>query len=256
MKKLFTVFFLLVVLVLQTIAVSALTASEAKQEWRDLKQVSKDKKQIHRDAKIEYAAEKTEENKQNIIETGKDVLNSALDEAEAWLNWKDLEAEENSEIPADIKDLIKEDVEKNLEKVDGLRSDVDGIENQLELGLVFLKMVGKYFELIADVARNTGKMWVHIANEKIGTIEDYESKLREETDDENIIAKLDAAKEDIEEAQSNVDKAESSYEEVVTPGTPLIKFAEGNNYLRTARTNLLSAHRNLDQAYKMMLRGE
>ena len=75
-------------------------------------------------------------------------------------------------------------------------------------------------------------------------------------DNEDIIAKLDSAKDSLDEARSNVEKAEDSYEEVVLPGTPLIKFAEGNNYMRTARTNLLSAHSDLNQAYRMMVRGE
>jgi hypothetical protein len=30
----------------------------------------------------------------------------------------------------------------NLDKIDGLRADVDGVDNQLELGIVFLKMIG------------------------------------------------------------------------------------------------------------------
>jgi hypothetical protein len=45
-----------------SIAVSALTESDAKQDWRDAKQVSCDTQQIHRDAKIEFAEDKSDEN--------------------------------------------------------------------------------------------------------------------------------------------------------------------------------------------------
>lgn len=254
------VFLLIAVLLIQVFAVTALTADEAKKEWKDAKQASKEKQEIHRNAKVDFAANKSEENRQAVIDTGKDVLNAALDEAEAWLVWKDIEAEEDEELPEDLKETIKEDIEKNLDKIEELRTDVDGITNQLELGLVFLKMVGKYVELLTDVARDSGMILVHIGEARIETVEEYEAKLRDAAesidDNEEILEKLDDAKEDLDEAKSNVAKAKDSYEEVVLPGTPLIKFAEGNNYMRTAKTNLLSAHADLNQAYQLMLRGE
>lgn len=259
-RKTATALFLIILILMQSTAVAALTAIEAKKEWRDAKQVSLDKQEIHRDAKIEFAANKSEENRQEVVDTGKEVLHAALDEAEAWLVWKDLEAEENPDLPDDLKDTIHADVETNLAKIDELRTDVDGISNQIELGLVFLKIVGKYIELLTDVARDSGMILVYRANVQLDTAEDYEAKLREEAgkidDNDAIIDKLDSVKDDLEEARSNVDKAESSYEQVVLPGTPLIKFQEGNNYLRVARTNLLSAMSNLNQAYNLMLRGE
>lgn len=257
MKKILTVFLLVCLVVLQSIAVSALTADQAKQEWRDAKQVSKEKQETHRDAKIEFAGDKSEENRQKVVDTGKDVLNAALDEVEAWLVWKELEAQENPDVPSDLKEDISDDVESNMAKIDDLREDVDGIDNQVELGLVFLKMIGKYAELLTDVARNSGKMWVHIGNTHLDIAEDIEAKLRTEADgNDAVIEKLDSAKDSLEEARSNVDKAEDSYLQVKLPGTPLIKFAEGNNYMRTARTNLLSAQSDLHQAYRLLLRGE
>ncbi|MBW2991858.1 hypothetical protein KY345_01435 [Candidatus Woesearchaeota archaeon] len=254
MKKIFVII-VLVLLVLHTIAVSALTASEAKQDWRDKKQESKEKQEIHRDAKLDYAADKTEENKQKVIDTGKDVLNAALDEVEAWLIWKDLEIDENPEVPEDLKEEMKDDIDTNLAKIDELRADVDGITTQFELGVVFLKMVGKYIELLTDVARNSGKVWVHIGNEKADTIEEFEAKLRETTDDEEIIELLDDAKDELERARRNIDDAEEVYEEVRLPGTPLLKFSEGNSYLRAARANLINAHGKLNQAYRKITAG-
>lgn len=250
-------FFLISLLMMQCTVVAALTESEAKQACRDAKTVSLEKQEIHLDTKIKFAGNKSEENRQEVVDTGKDVLFAALDEAEAWLVWKDLEAKSNTDLPDDLKYTIHEDVETNLAKIDELRTDVDGIENRLQLGLMYLKMVGKYVELLTDVARDSGKILVYIGNTRIDTAEDIESKLRSETgnmdDNDYIIEKLDAAKADLEEAQSNVKKAENSYNLVVLPGTPLIKFQEGNNYMRVAKTNLISAQSNLHQAFTLML---
>jgi hypothetical protein len=92
--------------------------------------------------------------------------------------------------------------------------------------------------LLTGVARDWGKILVHLGNTRLDNADDYESKLRAEAENmENnadIMEKLDIARDDLDEARSNVEKAESSYDQLVLPGTPLIKFAEGNNYMRTA----------------------
>ncbi|AKB84249.1 hypothetical protein [Methanococcoides methylutens] len=260
-KKLsFIALLVLTMLLLQPLAVSALSASEAKQDWHDAKQASVEAQAEHRDAKIDWAADKTEENNQRVIDTGKDALHAALDEVEAWLIWKDLEVEENPNIPDDLKETIQEDVDINLGKIDELRSEVDAVENRFQLGVVFLKMVGSYFELVSDVARNSGFVWVHTANEHADTLEEYELKLREAAEDmddnELIIEKLDMARVEIEDARENIDNAEEQYDQVRIPGQPLIKFSNGNNHLRIARGNMLSAHRNLNEAYGLMVRGD
>jgi len=59
---------------MQNIAVSALTESDAKQDWRDAKHVSQDTQQIHRDAKIEFAEDKSDKNRQAVVDTGKEAL--------------------------------------------------------------------------------------------------------------------------------------------------------------------------------------
>ncbi|WP_440952902.1 hypothetical protein [Methanococcoides sp. FTZ1] len=259
-KVSFIALLVLIMLLLQPIAVTALSASEAKQEWHDAKQASIEAQQAHRDAKIQWAADKSEENNQKVIDTGKEALHAALDEVEAWLIWKDLEVEENPDIPDDLKETIQEDVDTNLVKIDELRADVDGVENRFQLGAVFLKMVGSYFELVSDVARNSGFVWVHTANEHADTLEEYETKLREAAEDmddnEMILEKLDMASAEIEDARANIDNAEEEYEQVRIPGQPLIKFSNGNNYLRIARGNMLSAHGYLNEAYGLMVRGD
>jgi len=260
MNKIGFVIFVLVMLLLQPLAVSALTSDEAKLNWREAKQQSKGAQNVHRDAKIEWAANKTSENEQRVIDTGKDALNAALDEAEAWLIFVDLDVKENPEIPDELKQTIEHDVDVNLEKIYTLRAEVSDVKTRFDLGVVFLKMVGKYFELVSDVARDMGMIWVHVANTRAETVDDYESKLRAEaegmSDNEDIIEKLDLAASELETAKHNIENAKSVYEEVKIPGQPMIKFSEGNSYLRAARANLLSAHRYLDQAFNLMvLRG-
>ena len=224
--------FIISMLMLQPLAVGALTSSDAKQLWYDAKLVSRDVQAEHRAAKITWAANKTDENNQKVIQTGKSVLHAALDEVEAWLIWRSLDVEENPEIPTDLKLSIQEDVQVNLAKLDSLRVEVDGVGTQFELAIVFFKMVGKYLELLADVARNTGIVWVHVANTYTDRVEEYEVQLREAavtmSGNEAIIEALDLARIEIETARSNIEFAEDSYEQVVLPGTPLIKFSNGN----------------------------
>jgi hypothetical protein len=260
MKKLSITLLCIVLILMQVVAVAALTSGEAKQKWLDAKTASKEKQALHQEAKLAYAANKSAENNHAVVGTGKDVLNAALDEAEAWLNWKKAETEENTIISADLKNSILADVQANLNKITALRADVDSIQNQLGLGLVFLKMIGKYGELVADVARNSGKVFVEVGNSELSKAENYEAKMRTAAETmpnkDLIIQKLDAAKAELSEARTNVANANNKYNEVVLPGTPLIKFSEGNNYIRTARANLLSAQANLNAAYLLMLGGQ
>lgn len=257
MKRLTTMFIVLALLLVQVVAVSALTAGEAKDDWLDLKEERMELDAVHKSAKLDYAADKTPENAEAVVDTGKDLLNTALDEAEAWLVWKEIEAEEDDRVPQYMKDTVSEDVNTNLEKIDVLREDVDAVTTQLELGIVALKMIGKYFELLADVARDTGLMWVHIGNSQAEKIADYEAQLREtaeEIGDDEAMEHLDLALDELEIAKRNIDNAEDTYDLVRIPGTPLIKFAEGNNYLRAARSNLLGANMHLNHAYQALVR--
>jgi hypothetical protein len=258
MKKILTTFFILVLLLFYPVSVIALTSSGAKQNWFDARENSRQAQTEHREAKLAYAADPTPENEQDLIEKGKAVLNAALDEAGAWLTWRNLEVEENPEITDNLKEAIEEDVDANLAKINDLREEVDAVETRLELGIVFLKMIGKYLELLTDVARNTGLVWVHIGNTRADIIEDYEAQLREQAEslqNDEAIEKLDIAKTELETARENINDAESTYNQVVLPGTPLIKFSEGNNYLNSAKGNLVLAHSYLNQAYILLTAG-
>src|SRR3989344_2846570 len=168
----------LVLLVLMSTIISAENSRDLREKWLDIKVKNADLRAIHEEAKAEYQQEKTPENEQKFIDTGKDVLHGALDEVEAWLNWKNAEAKENSKVPDEIKENIASDVETNLNKIDDLRIEVDSIDNPLEMGVTFLRMLGAYNELMVDVARNTGSMWVYIADSHADKIEEIDVKLR------------------------------------------------------------------------------
>ncbi|MFC1753887.1 hypothetical protein ACFL96_10950 [Thermoproteota archaeon] len=254
MRKIGIVLVILVLLLSQAIAVCALNPSEAREAWKDTKQHSREMQEQHREAKLGYAGNKSVENEQEVIETGKASLHAALEEAEAWLVWKKVDAEDNDEIPDDLRDTLIDDVETNLDKIEDLKAEVDGVNTRFELGVVFLKMIGKYFELLADVARNSGRVWVHIGNTRADTLEGYVETLRDETDDDYVLEKLDMADDEIAIARRNIDNAEDTYAQVKVPGTPLMKFAEGNSYLRAAKANLMGAHRHLADAYRLMVR--
>lgn len=257
MQKKLLLICMFLLLILQPLAIAASNSMEAKQEWKDFKEISLEKRQANNEAKTAYQGNKSAENEQEVIDTGKEVLYAALDEAEAWLIWKNFEVEENDEMPDDLAHAIEADVETNLAKIDGLRAEVEDIDNRLELGVVTLRMVGKYFELLTDVSRNSGKVWVYIADKRADKLEEYEEKLRTAAEDiednTEILERLDTAKSEIAQARENIDAAEAAYENVQMPGTPLIKFAEGNKHLRDAKLNMLNAHTNLRQAFRVIL---
>lgn len=257
MKKAILATFIVVMMVFQIVSISALTSSEAREDWREARQESKQAQEAHRNAKLDIAIDRGSENEQDVIDTGKESMHAALDEVEAWLIWKRLEAQENPEVPSDIRNSIERDVESNLDKIEDLRTQVDGVQNRIEMGVVFLTMVGKYFELLADVSRNSGSMWVHIANKRADKIEEYEARLREVAegmeDNEEVIAKLDTVKSELATARTNIDNAERAYDQIVYPGTPGVKFHEANGYLRSARANLITSAKNLRESYHMIV---
>ncbi|MBN1195765.1 MAG: hypothetical protein JXA08_10600 [Methanomicrobiaceae archaeon] len=251
--------FLCLLIILQPLAVSAFAAGEAKQAWHAAKSRSTDMQEAHRQAKVDWAADQTPENNRLVIDTGKEALSAALDEAEAWLVWKQLEAEENPDIPDDLKNQVSDDVEENLAKIGELREDVDAIETRLDLGLTYLKMVGRYLELLTDVARDSGLVWVHVAGTYADTIEAYEADLREAAvtmpDNGAILSKLDLADAELAAARKNIADAREEYLSVKAGGTPLISFSNGNNSLKIARGNMLSAQGYLSHAYGLIVAG-
>jgi hypothetical protein len=252
-------FVALLCLILAVPLVMAITSGEAKQAWYDAKDASKDAQQAYNDARIEWAADKSAENDQKVVSAGRDALNAALDEAEAWLIWTNASVSENPEIASDLKQTISQDVGANLAKIPPLRDDVAHADTQLELGVVWLEMAGKYVEMLTDVCRNTGYVWAEMVGAKADDVDHYEQELRASAwgmqNNTEIIAKLDSARSELSEARGNIGKAKASYDQVRLPGTPLIKFSEGNSYLRVARDNLLSAVSYLTQAFALIARG-
>jgi hypothetical protein len=256
MKKHIILCFILFVLLFQVVSVTAQYADEAKEDWVEAKEASLDANLAYQEADKAYKEDSTPENDEAAIEAGKTFLHAALDEVEAWLIWKNVETEENEDVPEELKEEIASDVAKNLEKLDGLRAEVDDIDNRLELTITWLKMIGEYINLLTDVARNSGNVWVHVANTYADTLEEYELTLREKAEgqlnNEEILIELDIVLDDLENAREDIQSAEDSYDQVILPGTPLTKFSEGNSYLNLARTDLLSAFAHLQKAFVMI----
>lgn len=254
MKRVFASALILLVLLMP---IFSATASDARNNWKGVKENNKALNLAYKEAQQTYQTDNTLENEQALIDAGKDVLNGALNEVEAWLRWQKLKSDEDSNVPNDLKNVVEEDVNKNIIKINDLRAEVDGVTTRIELGIVWIKMVGKYFELITDVARDSGKAWVVIANKRADKIQEFEEKLRnaaENIDDNSaIIQELDDAKAELEKARENINNAETAYNEVNIGGKPLIKFSEGNQYINSARLNLLDANINLRQAFKEIL---
>jgi len=241
--------------------VSAVTIGEARNSWLNAKEMSVAAAAEYFAAKTTYNTDPTEENKQEMTEDGKALLNAALDEAEAWLVWRDVVAQESDVISDELKADISTDVATNIAKISALRTEVDSVDTLLNLGVTYLKILGKYSELIADVAKNVGKSWCEEVGIIAGKLEDYESKLRAIADtlEENtdIIAQIDDAKSELSTARANLNSAKGRYNEIKYPGTPLLKFAEGNSNLNAAKANLLEAQIALTTANNLIAgRGE
>ena len=260
MNKKILSFVLIFLLILQIITISAISSGQAKQNWVNSKQTTLNAQESYRNAHARYVGSPNEQNLQLKLSATKNTLNSVLDEVEAWLIWKEEEANENIDnVPEELINQIKTDIQINKAKIESLRVEVNAISSEPEANLVLLKMVLKYTELLTDVARNTGKLVVFRANEIIETTEKYEQSLRSEAQNfqNNVekfffISKLNLAKASIAEAKQNVNKAEQSYELVIIGAKPLVKFHEGNQYLRTARANMISANQELKNALELM----
>jgi hypothetical protein len=256
MKKTWLVAVVIASLLFQTGIASALTSSEGKQAWLSAMQTRISADAAYKQAQLNWASDKTPENGQKVIDVAKTVLNAVLDEAKAWLEWKNQEARE-SDAPQELKTNISNDVKKNLAKIETLREEVARIKTRVDVAGVFLKMVGSYVELLADVARNTGAIWVNIGNKIADRTADYEIKLRTTAnglvDNTAILEKLDIAKSEIDLARTQINAAETAYKKVIIPGTPLVKFSEGNSYLRQAKVNLQAAVEQLHTAFNLII---
>lgn len=233
---------------------------QAKQKWQNALQSRQTAANKYQQDRGNYLSNRSPANEQKYINSAKKMFLAALDEAEAWLEWRKTADQANSEIPDNIKESIKNAVDANLAKIDPLRVEVREVTSQLEGQAVFLRMLSRWTELLADVARNTGYLWVYQVEQRIETTERYESQLREKVkyspNKSDLINKLNLAKNEIASAKNNVSLANTAYNLVVMGGIPLIpitKFVEGNDYLRQAKLNLLNAHSQLEFVYNATL---
>ena len=144
MKKIIATLVLVTSMATNALPALAESQNELRQTWLNAKKIRLEADAAYRQAQLDYKKDKTLENDQRVIDAAKTVLNDALDEAEAWLKWKQLEADDNIDVPEGIKNNVDSDVEANLAKIDGFRADFAGIENRLQVIGVFIKIVGGY----------------------------------------------------------------------------------------------------------------
>ncbi|OGL74328.1 hypothetical protein A3E39_04675 [Candidatus Uhrbacteria bacterium RIFCSPHIGHO2_12_FULL_60_25] len=254
MKKIIAGFTTVVLAFTIAAPVFALSQSGAKDAWVQAQQVRLGADAAYRQAQLDYSKDKSPAEEQKLIDAAKALMNAALDEARAWLEWKRIESSEDARVPSDIKENINTDVENNLEKISGFRADVAGVTTRAETFVVFLKIVGGYAGLLADVARNTGAMWSSIGSQLVARAEDFEAKLRAVAADRpDLIPKLDIARSEVALAKSKVAMAKAAYLLVKLPGTPLIKFSEGNGYLREAQLNLVQAQIQMQSVFNSLV---
>ena len=72
----------------------AQSSSQAREDWLAAQEVRFDAESVHQEAKRAYEADKTPKNEERFVATAKDVMYAVLDEAEAWLGWKDVAGQE------------------------------------------------------------------------------------------------------------------------------------------------------------------
>ena len=256
MKSFVSAFLVIVCLASWSVPALAAGVADTRQEWLQAQQTRIAADATYKQAQIDYRASKTPENDKEVVDTAKALMNAALDEAAAWLRWKDAEAQGDPRVPAEIRNAISADVAANLQKIVGYRADVAAIQAQIQIPGVFLKLVGGYTGLLTDVARNSGALWAAIGTSWVETASTYATKLRtaaaDVSDNAEILAALDAADAAIAKARTNVAAAKDAYALVRLPGTPFIKFAQGNASLRLAQTQLLEAQAQLVRAFTLI----
>ena len=258
MKKTIFIFAIIAIFLLQVVAVSA-TAEETKIAWKDAKEISKEKRNEYRDVQKEFRKNNSEENRELLIEAGKETLHAGLNEAEAWLLWREEKSKEDTKFPEELKEEIQSSIDENLAKIESLREEIDAIETQIELGVTFIDMLFKYREVLSDVSKHTGNSLIYLAEQKLEKSTEFEEKLRviaEGYEHEAALESLDNVKESLNSAKEHIDEADEKYDSITVPGKPIITFHEGNKHLKDARKSLIDAHKNLREAYRLLLNGE
>lgn len=243
MKKLSILFILLVVF--SSIAYADL--NYAKQKWID-DVVYHEKTKIEWQAAQKLVAESnTPENVQNVIDKAKISLNAGLDAAIAFFEFQK-EKLTGVDISENLKDIIRNDLDENIGVAESLKTDVGNIKTRLEVGLVTLKIVDKYLDLLVDVMRDSGLVFVEKADNRYDKLNNFrdkvESKIPEGKEDDYKDL-LDKVESNMNEAKSNIDGAEAKYKSIIQKQGSRIAFQEGNNLIRQSNQNMKLAFENL-----------
>lgn len=220
---------------------------DLKQEWIDAKAVHKEARDVWKEAQVLVNSVNTPENVRNVIDKAKISLNAGLDEAIAYFEFQK-DKLLDSDISDDLKVVIQADIDNNLGIANDLKNDVAGITTRLQIGIVTLKIVDKYLDLLVDIMRDTGLVFVEKGNNRHDKLDNFRDRI-----ESNIPADsksdyqelLDKIENNMNEAKSNINSAEAKYKSITQKQGSGVAFREGNNLMRQSNQNMKLAFENL-----------
>ncbi len=256
MKKTAYAVAVLALFVSSAFCVRAVSSSQAWKDWAEARGRRMQAEATYGAATLQDRQNKTPENDRIVVTAAKSLLNAWLDEAQTWLTWRDLEAQQNPDVPASIRKSIDGDVNRSMGKISELRDQVAAFKTVPEGIDVWVKLVGNYLNLTVDVARNSGAMWVAVGDKMLDTADNYEVRLRAAAlragNSSSSRGKLDNAKSELAAARNEMRQADESYRQVVIPGEPVVMFNQGNSYLMQAKEHLINAQSQMAAAFNLI----
>jgi len=252
MKKLLS----LIVILLFSAVVFA-SVEDARLKWLDAKEKSLELRQEWQEAQRLVAANNTPENTANVIEKAKASLNSGLDEAVAFFEFHK-EKLTNEDISSDLKSTIESDINKNIDIANGLKNDVDAIKTRAEVGIVSLNIIDAYLNLLVDIMRDSGLVYVEKANLRVGKLEEWRDKLNEkialapEDKKAELNRLMDDLNKNLDYAKQEINDAETKYRSITKKEGSGIAFAEGNTLIMKSRSHMVLAFEDMKLIVKKL----
>lgn len=255
MKKIlaiFAVFLLFSVVVLASIA-------DARQTWLEARETHIELQQEWREAQQLVARENTPENVENVVNKAKVSLNSGLDEAIAFF---ELQKEKltTADVSDDLKQTIESDLNKNIDAAEALKDDVNSIQTRVEVGITSLKILDAYLNLLVDVMRDSGFVYVEKARLRVEKLEQFRDMLQEkvnlapESKKQELEGLMDDLNKNIQDAKDNIDEAEDNYKSITQKEGSRLKFQQGNTNIMQSRNEMLMAFQNIQQIVQVLRR--
>ena len=253
MKKLFLI--AVVLLLFSSFAFADLESARLK--WLEAKETHLGLQQEWRQAQLLVAANNTQENIENVIEKAKAALNAGLDEAIAFFEFHK-EKLTSADVSDELKATIESDLNKNIDVAEGLKDDVNAITTRAEVGVVSLKIIDAYLNLLVDVMRDTGLVFVEKANLRVEKLEEFRDTLQEKVDiapedkKEDLDKLMESLNVHIDEAKSAIDSAEEAYNSITKKEGSRIAFEKGNTLIRQSRSHMVLAFQDIRQIVKKL----